>query len=74
MSPATETDQDPDPFQLCQKRLQQLTPPMLTGLYGRLAQASDERKGLSPKTISYVHSTLHKVLSDAVDAGLLVRT
>jgi integrase len=57
---------------LGQKRLQQLSPPMLTGLYGRLAQASEDRKGLSAKTISYIHSTLHKVLSDAVDAGLLV--
>jgi integrase len=58
---------------LGQKRLQQLTPPMLTGLYGRLAQDGEERKGLSAKTISYIHSTLHQVLSDAVDAGLLVK-
>jgi integrase len=53
------------------KPLQQLTPPMLTALYGQLARDSDERKGLSAKTISYIHSTLHKVLADAVDAGLL---
>ncbi|HTU98197.1 MAG TPA: site-specific integrase, partial [Solirubrobacteraceae bacterium] len=58
---------------LGQKRLQQLTPPMLTGLYGRLAQDREDRKGLSAKTISYIHSTLHKVLSDAVDAGLLAK-
>ncbi len=58
---------------LGQKRLQQLTPPMLTGLYGGLAQGTNERKGLSAKTISYVHSTLHKVLADAIDAGLLVK-
>jgi len=58
---------------LGQKRLQQLTPAMLTGLYGRLAQDTTERKGLSAKTISYIHSTLHKVLSDAVDSGLLVK-
>ena len=58
---------------LGQKRLQQLTPPMLTALYGRLAQDADGRKGLSAKTISYIHSTLHKVLSDAVDSGLLVK-
>lgn len=58
---------------LGQKRLQQLTPPMLAGLYGRLAQDTIERKGLSAKTISYIHSTLHKVLSDAVDSGLLVK-
>jgi hypothetical protein len=46
---------------------------MLTGLYGRLAQDTTDRKGLSAKTISYIHSTLHKVLSDAVDSGLLVK-
>lgn len=58
---------------LGQKRLQQLTPPMLTGLYARLAQDRDERKGLSAKTISYIHSTLHKALSDAVDSSLLFK-
>lgn len=46
---------------------------MLTGLYGRLAQDTIERKRLSAKTIRYIHSTLHKVLSDAVDSGLLVK-
>jgi site-specific recombinase XerC len=44
---------------------------MLTALYGQLARGSDKRKGLSAKTITYIHSTLHKVLADAVDAGLL---
>jgi len=58
---------------LGRKRLQQLTAPVLTGLYARLAQDSEDGKGLSAKTISYIHSTLHKVLSDAVDAGLLVK-
>jgi hypothetical protein len=28
--------------------------------------------GLSAKTVRYVHATLHKVLADAVDAGLLL--
>lgn len=56
---------------LGQKPLQQLTPPMLTTLYGQLARDRDERKGLRAKTISYIHATLHKVLADAVDAGLL---
>jgi len=42
-------------------------------LYAALAAGSENRKPLSPKTISYVHSTLHKVLADAVDAGLLGR-
>ena len=55
------------------RRLQQLTPPMLTALYGRLAQNEDGRRALSAKTISYIHSTMHKVLADAVDAGLLVK-
>jgi integrase len=56
---------------LGRKPLQQLTPPMLTALYGQLAKDTDQRKALSAKTIRYIHSTLHKVLADAVDAGLL---
>jgi len=56
---------------LGQKPLQQLTPPMLNALYGKLAKDPPDRKGLSAKTVSYIHSTLHKVLADAVDAGLL---
>jgi len=58
---------------LGRKRLQQLIPPMLNALYANLAAGSETRKPLSTKTISYVHSTLHKVLADAVDAGLLGR-
>lgn len=58
---------------LGRKPLQQLTPPMLTSLYGQLAQRCEERKGLSAKTISYIHATVHKVLGDAVDSGLLGR-
>jgi integrase len=58
---------------LGRKPLQQLTPPMLNALYAALAAGSENRKPLSTKTISYVHSTLHKVLADAVDAGLLGR-
>jgi integrase len=46
---------------------------MLNALYAALAAGSETRKPLSTKTISYVHSTLHKVLADAVDAGLLGR-
>ena len=53
------------------KPLQQLTPPMLNSLYVSLATGTEDRKPLSAKTISYIHSTLHKVLADAVDAGLL---
>jgi integrase len=55
------------------KLLQQLTPPMLNVLYANLATGSETRKPLAAKTISYIHSTLHKVLADAVDAGLLGR-
>jgi integrase len=53
------------------KPLQQLTPPMLNAFYGQLAKDSDDRKALSAKTISYIDSNVHKVLADAVDAGLL---
>lgn len=53
------------------KLLQQLTPPMLNVLYSNLAIGSELGKPLSAKTISYIHSTLHKVLADAVDTGLL---
>ena len=59
---------------LGRKPLQQLTPPMLTALYGQFAKETDRRRALSAKTISYIHSTLHKVLADAVDAGLVAKT
>ena len=58
---------------LGRRPLQQLTPPMLNALYEQLASEREDRKALSAKTISYIHSTLHKVLADAVDAGLLGR-
>jgi integrase len=58
---------------LAAKLLQQLTAPMLNVLYATLATESETRKPLAAKTISYIHSTLHKVLADAVDAGLLGR-
>jgi len=55
------------------KPLQQLTPPMLNGLYGQLAAGGNGRRPLSPKTISYIHATIHKALEDALDAGLIPR-
>lgn len=58
---------------LGRKPLQQVTPPMLNSLYAALATGSESRKALSAKTISYIHATVHKVLADAVDAGLLGR-
>src|SRR5205085_2876785 len=55
------------------KPLQHLTPPMLNALYAQLASAGAGRKPLSAKTISYIHTTIHKALEDAVDAGLVAR-
>ena len=40
-------------------------------MYASLAAGSETRKPLSAKTISYIYATLHKLLADAVDAGLL---
>ncbi len=54
------------------KPLQQLTPPMLNVALRQSGVAEVEtRNELSAKTISYIHSIVHKVLADAVDAGLL---
>ena len=56
------------------KLLQQLTPTMLTTLYGALASTQGSaRGGLSAKTISYIHTIVHKALADAVDADLIAR-
>jgi len=56
------------------RTLQQLTPLVLNGLYAELMQSGKQTRaggGLAPKTVRYVHATLHKVLADAVDAGIL---
>ena len=56
------------------KLLQQLTPSMLNSLYANLAADDGTKRGaLSAKTISYIHTTLHKALADAVDAELIAR-
>lgn len=55
------------------KPLQQITPVMLNTLYANLASPTLERDELSAKTISYIHTIIHKALSDAVDADLLQR-
>lgn len=55
------------------KQLQQLTPTMLNTLYASLASERTDRRGLSAKTISYIHTIVHKALADAVDADLVVR-
>ena len=54
--------------------LQQLTSTMLNTLYAGLASSEpSERGGLSAKTISYIHTIIHKALADAVDADLVAR-
>jgi integrase len=55
------------------KPLQQITPVMLNTLYANLASPTSERDALSAKTISYIHTIIHKALADAVDAEVLQR-
>lgn len=59
---------------LGQRTLQQLTPLLLNSLYAELMASGKQTRaggGLAAKTVRYVHATLHKVLADAVDSGLL---
>lgn len=54
--------------------LQALTPLRLNALYAELLVTGRRRGtagGLSPKTVRYIHTTLHKALGDAVDSGIL---
>ncbi len=54
--------------------LRDLTPPLLNAAYGDLLESGRKNAGgggLSAKTVRYLHTTLHKCLADAVDAGLL---
>ena len=55
------------------QQLRQLIPAMLNSLYaGLLAGGNKVRDGgLSPKTVRYIHTILHKALTDAVDAGIV---
>ncbi len=55
------------------RRLSDLTPPMLTGIYGDLLESGriNGKGGLSTKTVRYIHTILHKALADAVDAGFV---
>lgn len=55
------------------RALQQLTPPMLNALYAELLARGKGRGPLSPKTVNYIHTIVHKALSDAVDAGVAPR-
>jgi integrase len=56
-------------------QLQQLSVDHLDRLYAELIKygREDGKGGLSPKTIHYLHTTLHKALRDAVRKQLLVR-
>lgn len=58
---------------LGQRQLRQITPTMLDRLYGDLSAAGHRHRpgGLSPTTIRYIHTIIHKTLSDAADAGIL---
>ncbi len=57
------------------RQLQRLTATDLNALYGDLLTSGNQKTEgrLSPKTVRYVHTTVHKALADAVDAGLLTR-
>lgn len=63
---------------LGQMRLQQLTAAHLNALYGELRlrgrkKPTVTKKGLSAKTVHNVHLVISKVLSDALDAGIVSR-
>lgn len=54
--------------------LQQVTPTLLNNLYADLMESGRTNGGpggLSAKTVRYEHTTLHKVLADAVDTGMI---
>jgi Phage integrase, N-terminal SAM-like domain/Arm DNA-binding domain len=58
--------------------LQQLAPDHLDDLYAELLSngrvgRSETRTGLSPKSVRYIHSTLHKALKDAERKRLVTR-
>ena len=56
-------------------KLKQLTGPALNRLYGQLlapgANLRSPKRGLSPRTVQYIHTVLHRALKDAVRHGLL---
>lgn len=55
------------------QQLRHITPLMLNSLYAELMTngRADGKGGLSPKSVKYLHTMIHKSLGDAVDAGLL---
>ncbi len=60
---------------LGQRQIQRLTAAELNALYGELLANGNQKTsgGLSPKTVRYVHTTIHRSLADAVDSGLITR-
>ena len=53
--------------------LQRLSAEDLDGLYARLAEGGEGRRGLAPKTIHSIHEMLHKALADAERKGSVIR-
>jgi len=53
--------------------LQQITPLMLNAMYAKLQAEGSGHGPLSAKTVRYIHTTIHKALEDAVDAGVVGR-
>lgn len=53
--------------------IQQLTPLLLNALYARLQSEGSGHGPLSAKTVRYIHTTIHKALADAVDAGIAAK-
>ena len=57
------------------RQLHKLTSRLLNALYADLMESGYQKEsrggGLHPKTVRHIHSTVHKVLGDAIDAGLL---
>lgn len=53
--------------------LRHLTPGRLNTLYAGLLETGNHTRtgGLAAKTVRYIHTTIRKALSDAVDAGIL---
>jgi len=53
--------------------IQAVTPQVLNAMYGDLLTEGNRHRpgGLNPKTVRYLHTTLHKAFADAVDLGLL---
>ena len=48
-----------------------MTAPILNTLYADLLAQGNRRGPLSPKTVNYIHTIVHKALADALDAGVV---